>query len=169
MFETRDQKKILNTSLLFSESDLRLSDVKTVSRLAHIGLAYHASWGVRVAYPRSGEHLGHREPEYWGKQSWTFETRNFKNFLITILCFSESALRLSDVKTASRLIHIGLAYHASWGVRVADPRSGGARLGNSEPESWGNKTAINSSPFSDSTSSLLYNGAPVSGSLTWRK
>jgi hypothetical protein len=54
MFETRDQKKLLDTSPLFSGSDLRLSGAKTVSRLAHIGLAYHASWGVRVAYPRSG-------------------------------------------------------------------------------------------------------------------
>jgi hypothetical protein len=49
-----------------------------------------------------------------------------KSFLITILCFSESTLRLSDAKSASRLAHIGLAYHASWGVRVAYPRSGGS-------------------------------------------
>jgi hypothetical protein len=67
-FARRSKKNSLNTSPLFCESDLRLSDAKTASRLAHIGLAYHASWGVRVAYPRSGgARLGNREPEYWGK------------------------------------------------------------------------------------------------------
>jgi hypothetical protein len=53
-FETDEKKKFWDRSSLFSESNLMLSDVKTASRLAHIGLAYHASWGVRVAYPRSG-------------------------------------------------------------------------------------------------------------------
>jgi hypothetical protein len=53
-FVSRQKKKVWDRSPLFSESDLRLSDVKTASRLAHIGLAHRASWGVRVAYPRSG-------------------------------------------------------------------------------------------------------------------
>jgi hypothetical protein len=54
MFETCDQKKSVARSPLFCGSALRPSGAKTVSGLAHIGLAYHASWGVRVAYPRSG-------------------------------------------------------------------------------------------------------------------
>ncbi len=62
MFEISDQKSCLDRSSLFCDSTLRPSDVKTASRLAHIGLAYHASWGVRVVYPRSGgaswEHEG---------------------------------------------------------------------------------------------------------------
>jgi hypothetical protein len=59
-------------------------------------------------------------------QSWTFARRFKKNFVIRSSCFSESDLRPSGAKTASRLAHIGLASHASWGVRVAYPRSGGA-------------------------------------------
>jgi hypothetical protein len=66
-FARRQKKRFLNTSLLFCDSTLRSSDVKTASRLTHIGLAYHASWEMRVAYPRLGEHLGTWGPEYWGK------------------------------------------------------------------------------------------------------
>jgi hypothetical protein len=44
-FETRDQKKSVIRSPLFSESTLRLSDAKTASRLTHIGLAYMLAWG----------------------------------------------------------------------------------------------------------------------------
>jgi hypothetical protein len=72
-------------------------------------------------------------------RSWTCKTDEKNFFLNTIFCFPESTLRLSDVKTASRLAHIGLAYHASWGMRVAYLRSGGAGLGNREPEYWGKK------------------------------
>jgi hypothetical protein len=53
-FESDDQKKFWDRSSLFSDSALRLSGAKTASRLAPIGLAYHASWEVRVAYARSG-------------------------------------------------------------------------------------------------------------------
>jgi hypothetical protein len=47
--------------------------------------------------------------------SWTFVSRQKKKFWNRSLLFSDSALRLSDAKTASRLAHIGLAYYASWG------------------------------------------------------
>ncbi len=46
-------------------------------------------------------------------QSWTFARDFKKNFVIRFLCFSESNLRSSDVKTASRLIRIDLAYHVN--------------------------------------------------------
>jgi hypothetical protein len=48
-------------------------------------------------------------------QSWNFETREKKNFVVRSPCFSGSDLRPSGAKTASRLTRIGLAYHASWG------------------------------------------------------
>jgi hypothetical protein len=59
-------------------------------------------------------------------QSWTFARRFKKNFVARPPCFSGSDLRPSDAKTASRLAHIGLASHASWKMRVAYLRSGGA-------------------------------------------
>jgi hypothetical protein len=45
MFETRDQKKSVVRSPLFSGSALRLSGAKTASRLTHIGLAYMLAGG----------------------------------------------------------------------------------------------------------------------------
>jgi hypothetical protein len=56
-------------------------------------------------------------------QNWSFLDRKKKNFVIRSPLFSDSTLRFSDVKTASRLTHIDLAYHASWGMRVAYSRS----------------------------------------------
>jgi hypothetical protein len=64
--------------------------------------------------------------------SWTFVSRQKKKFWDRDPLFSDSTLRLSDAKTASRLAHIGLAYHASWGMRIAYPRSKKARLDKSE-------------------------------------
>jgi hypothetical protein len=48
-------------------------------------------------------------------QSWKFETRKKKKSVARSPLFSESALRLSDAKTASRLTHIGLAYMLAGG------------------------------------------------------
>ncbi len=92
-FETREKKKSVFRSPLFSDSTLRPSGAKTASGLAHIGLAYHASWGVRIAYPRSrgGEHiLENREPECWGKtMTWfsTFSSLTLRLFILAAISF----------------------------------------------------------------------------------
>jgi hypothetical protein len=46
--EARKEKMVINRCR-FSGSALRPSDAKTASRLTHIGLAYHASWEMRLA------------------------------------------------------------------------------------------------------------------------
>ncbi len=64
-FVRRQKKNSVARPFLFCDSALRPSGVKTVSRLAHIDLAYYASWGVRVVYSRSRKHL-----EIWKSECW---------------------------------------------------------------------------------------------------